>query len=73
MAEVYRESKFCGIDASAVFPEIIMPPNVDFAVANLAKTLPFPDNHFDFIFQRLLIMGLKNDDWNNVRQINNPI
>lgn len=68
MAETYRESSFVGVDSSAVFPEKIRPPNVEFAVANLAKNIPFPDNYFDFIFERLLILGFKSEDWDNVRQ-----
>lgn len=70
MAEDYRESKFIGIDSSAIFPESIRPPNVDFVIANLTKTLPFPDDSFDYIYQRLLIMGLKSDDWYHVRYKN---
>lgn len=67
MAETYKSSKFIGMDSSAVFPENIKPGNVEFAVGNLSKTLPFPDNHFDFAFQRFLILGLTKKDWENVR------
>lgn len=68
MAETYRASNFVGMDSSAVFPENIKPGNVDFVVGNLSKQLPFPDNHFDYSFQRLLIAGLTKDGWNNVIQ-----
>lgn len=68
LAEVYPKSKFYGVDASCVFPENIKPPNVQFLIGNIAKDLPFPDNQFDFIFQRLLFLGLTSDDWDNVRQ-----
>jgi ubiquinone/menaquinone biosynthesis C-methylase UbiE len=67
MAETYKESKFYGVDASSIFPDTTKPANADFVVANLAKSLPFPENHFDFIFQRLLIFGLRDEDWTNVR------
>lgn len=68
LAEVYPKSKFHGIDASCIFPENIKPPNVEFTIGNIAKEIPFPDNSFDFIFQRLLFLGLTSDDWDNVRQ-----
>jgi SAM-dependent methyltransferase len=67
MSETYRQSKFYGIYASAVFPENIKPRNVEFSIVNLRKEVPFQDNFFDFIFQRLLVFGLKDQDWENVR------
>ncbi|CAO3637739.1 unnamed protein product [Mucor hiemalis] len=63
MAEAYPLSKFYGIDASCVFPEDIKPANVEFIIGNIAKELPYDDNFFDFIHQRLLILGLTGDDW----------
>lgn len=67
MAEAYKESKFHGIDCSAIFPDNIKPSNVEFAVANLAKPLPFEDNFFDYIYQRLVFLGLTSEDWDNVK------
>lgn len=66
MAETYPRSTIYGIDASCVFPEDIKPVNVEFTIGNIAKELPFEDNFFDFIHQRLLIMGLTSDDWTMV-------
>ncbi|KAI9366264.1 S-adenosyl-L-methionine-dependent methyltransferase [Pilaira anomala] len=65
MGENYPQSKFYGIDASRVFPEDIKPANVDFVIGNIAKHIPFPDNTFDYIHQRLLFLGLTNNDWEN--------
>ncbi|KAL7319726.1 hypothetical protein PS15m_002826 [Mucor circinelloides] len=65
MGETYPNSKFHGIDASSVFPESIKPSNVEFCVTNIAEKIPFSDNTFDYIHQRLLILGLTNDDWEN--------
>lgn len=67
MAEAFPNSKFYGVDSSCVFPENIKPANVEFTVSNIAKELPFPDNTFDYIYQRLLFFGLTNEDWDNVR------
>lgn len=66
MAEAYKQSNFYGMDSSSVFPDNIKPPNVEFAVGNLAKTLPYEDNYFDYIYQRLVFLGLTNEDWDNV-------
>lgn len=66
MADAYPNSKFHGIDASLVFPQNIKPANVEFTICNIAKEIPFPDNTFDYIYQRLLVLGLTTEDWDNV-------
>jgi ubiquinone/menaquinone biosynthesis C-methylase UbiE len=66
IGETYPRSKIHGIDASCVFPENIKPANVDFVIANIAKNIPYDDNYFNFIFQRLLFLGLTEEDWINV-------
>ncbi|GAA5811120.1 hypothetical protein MFLAVUS_004549 [Mucor flavus] len=65
MGETYPRSTFHGIDASCVFPEDIKPANVEFVIGNIAKHIPYPDNTFDYIHQRLLFLGLTHDDWEN--------
>lgn len=66
MGDAYPNSKFIGIDVSALFPENIKPPNVEFITGNIAKNIPFDDNTFDYIHQRLVILGLTEKDWQNV-------
>lgn len=66
MAEQHPRSQFHGVDVSCVFPENIKPANVEFVIGNIAKHIPYPDNTFDYIHQRLLIFGLTNEDWENV-------
>ncbi|KAI8143713.1 S-adenosyl-L-methionine-dependent methyltransferase [Fennellomyces sp. T-0311] len=63
MAETYPQSKFYGLDISEVFPTAIKPVNCDFQVHNIAQPLPFPPNHFDYIFQRMVVLGLMRDEW----------
>ena len=46
-----------------VFPQEIKPPNVNFKVANVLEGLPFPDNSFDFVYVRLMLVGMKSDEW----------
>ena len=67
MAEMYPNSTFHGVDAYPVYPSEVKPQNCHFQPANVAEKLPFPDNHFDFIYQRLLIFGFTRTDWKNVR------
>ncbi|KAI9254607.1 S-adenosyl-L-methionine-dependent methyltransferase [Phascolomyces articulosus] len=63
MAKQYPQSKFNGLDISEVFPMEIKPVNAEFQAHNIAHSIPFPDNHFDFIHQRLLVMGLRETEW----------
>lgn len=67
MAEIYPASTFHGVDAYPVFPAEVKPLNCAFTLSNVAERLPYPDNHFDFIHQRLLIFGLTRTDWRNAR------
>ncbi|KAI7851536.1 S-adenosyl-L-methionine-dependent methyltransferase [Circinella umbellata] len=63
MSEMYPQSKFYGVDISLVFPTQIKPKNCEFSLHNLAEPLPFPDNYFRFVHQRLLVMGHLKADW----------
>lgn len=65
MSHTYPRSQFYGIDIAPQFPVTIKPPNCDFQVASLAEKLPFPDNFFDYIHQRLLVVALTKDGWHN--------
>jgi ubiquinone/menaquinone biosynthesis C-methylase UbiE len=67
MGETFPKSKFHGIDITGVFPESIMPANVDFTIGNISKHIPYPDNTFDYVHQRLLFAGLTHENWESVR------
>lgn len=66
MAEIYSTSMFHGIDLNPVFPQTNVPANIKFDVAKLGEPLPFPDNTFQFIHQRLVAIGLKAEEWDKV-------
>ncbi|KAI8143711.1 S-adenosyl-L-methionine-dependent methyltransferase [Fennellomyces sp. T-0311] len=66
MAGEYPESKFYGLDISPVFPTEGKPANTEFKVHNIAEEPAFPENYFDFIHQRLLVMGLRKAEWQTV-------
>lgn len=63
MAREYPKSHFTGIDVTDVFKDMPTPPNCRFLVANTLEGLPFPDNHFDFVFQRLHIFCFTKEGW----------
>lgn len=63
MSREYPKTQFYGCDISAVFPQTVKPQNCHFDVANILTGLPYPDNHFDFVHQRLLTAGFRANDW----------
>ncbi|KAG0308612.1 hypothetical protein BGZ97_013319 [Linnemannia gamsii] len=66
MANEFPDATVTGIDLSSVFPSAIIPGNCRFLQHNILEPLPFPDNHFDFVYQRLLISGLTVEGWAKV-------
>ena len=37
---------------------IPVPANVSFAFADVNKTLPFPNDHFDLVYARIILLGV---------------
>lgn len=68
MAKEFPNSKFHGVDISNFFPET-KPDNCEFVIGNLTETLPYEDNTFDYIHQRLLVFGLTKESWDLVSDI----
>ncbi|CAG8669129.1 4759_t:CDS:2, partial [Dentiscutata erythropus] len=62
----YPLTKVIGIDISPHQPTQIKPNNFEFIKANVHERLPFDDNSFDFVFQRLLILGHTKEKWPKV-------
>lgn len=58
MAHEFPKAEVYGVDISAIFPTEIKPNNCHFQLCNILDGLPFPDNTFDFIYQRLLVYAL---------------
>ncbi|CAG8494578.1 7869_t:CDS:2 [Scutellospora calospora] len=65
MATKYSKSEFIGIDISQMQPDENIPPNAKFIQANVLERLPFNDNTFDFIFQRILFAGIPRNKWSS--------
>lgn len=66
MAKEYPKSIFRGVDVSDFFPQKFKPDNCEFIIGNITETLPYEDNTFDYIHQRLLLLGLTNSSWDKV-------
>ncbi|KAI9021562.1 S-adenosyl-L-methionine-dependent methyltransferase [Phycomyces nitens] len=62
----YPGTHVTGIDIADIFPTTIRPKNVDFKLVNVLDGLPFPDNTFDFVHMRLLIVAFRRHEWNQV-------
>ncbi|KAF9404927.1 hypothetical protein BGZ94_003875 [Podila epigama] len=58
MSHEFPKAEIHGIDISPIFPAEIKPSNCHFHLCNILDGLPYPDNHFDFIYQRLLVYAL---------------
>jgi ubiquinone/menaquinone biosynthesis C-methylase UbiE len=63
MAIDHPEYHVTGVDMSDMFPTTIRPENVRFELHNIVHGLPFPDNSFDYVHMRLLIISLKTNEW----------
>lgn len=70
MAALFPQAKVVGLDITppaAVEADAPHPNNFVFISGNMLEGLPFPDNSFDFVHQRLVIVALPTDRW--VRQV----
>lgn len=64
MAHEFPPAELCGVDlALPQDGKIIFPPNCHFQAGNVLEGLPFEDNCFDFIHQRLLIFAIPLVRW----------
>lgn len=63
VATEYPEIDCIGIDMCDVFPKQIRPPNVRFEIANVLDGLPYPDNTFDFVSVRIMLVSLEAHQW----------
>ncbi|RUP43881.1 hypothetical protein BC936DRAFT_136586 [Jimgerdemannia flammicorona] len=64
MARDYPNTTFEATDIADVFRKNDVPENITFTIANTLKGLPFPDDHFDYIFQRCMLMSFSVREWN---------
>ncbi|GJJ74213.1 hypothetical protein EMPS_06571 [Entomortierella parvispora] len=60
MAHEFPNAEIHGIDLSPIYPtpetsDKVVPPNCHFQLCNVLDGVPFPDNHFDYVYMRLLV------------------
>ncbi len=70
MAMLFPQANVVGLDVTPPDPAgvaAMRQDNFAFVQGNMLEGLPFPDNSFDFVHQRLVIVALPTDQW--VRQI----
>ncbi|KAJ1566005.1 hypothetical protein HK096_004781 [Nowakowskiella sp. JEL0078] len=69
VAKKYPSAQFYGLDmATSLFNGVETYPNISFDQGNILVGLPYPDNHFDAVFQRMLILGIPKLKWDFVIQ-----
>ncbi|RIA87701.1 S-adenosyl-L-methionine-dependent methyltransferase [Glomus cerebriforme] len=66
LATEFSLASFTGVDISPVIPLTIKPKNVNFIQGNILDGLPFEDNTFDFVHQRLLVGAFPLNKWQDV-------
>ncbi|KAF9568340.1 hypothetical protein EC968_002951 [Mortierella alpina] len=60
MAQEFPTAEIHGVDISPIYPthetsDRPVPSNCHFRLCNVLDGLPYPDNYFDFVYQRLLV------------------
>lgn len=63
MAIDHPEFEMTGVDMADMFPTTIRPENVKFELLNILDGLPYPDNTFDFVHMRLMIIAFRSTEW----------
>ncbi|KAK9765110.1 hypothetical protein K7432_006811 [Basidiobolus ranarum] len=63
MANEFPNALFDGVDINDGIDAENLFPNFTFKQADIMKGLPYKDNTFDFVFQRLLVAGMPASAW----------
>ncbi|HET8840983.1 MAG TPA: class I SAM-dependent methyltransferase [Ktedonobacteraceae bacterium] len=64
MAQAFPNTQVIGVDLEPAGSEgVEIPANYQFQQANVLHGLPFADQTFDYVHQRLLIMGIPKSQW----------
>ncbi|KAI9276873.1 S-adenosyl-L-methionine-dependent methyltransferase [Phascolomyces articulosus] len=69
MCNQYPNSVFYAVDVVSTYETMVNNAkynNCKFICADVLKTLPFPDNHFDYIHQQLIVFGVQAHSWPNL-------
>ena len=66
MAYLFPRTHIVGVDISATALEYASSPTCTFCLADVLKGLPFPDQQFDYVHQRLLVAAIPAANWPGV-------
>lgn len=66
MAQEFPAAYVLGLDQESFPLNLPPPPNYRFVRANLLEGLPFEDQSFDYVHQRLLVAGIPASKWQTV-------
>jgi hypothetical protein len=59
VGDQYPAAEVLGVDLSPIQPSWV-PPNVKFMVDDLESPWLYPENHFDYVHSRHIVMAIKN-------------
>lgn len=68
MARLFPQAHIIGVDISAASLEYTSSPAYTFCLADVLKGLPFPDQQFEYVHQRLLVAAIPAAHWPGVIQ-----
>ncbi|RAQ97136.1 class I SAM-dependent methyltransferase [Thermogemmatispora tikiterensis] len=63
LAQQFPQAEVIGLDLEQVKPSVSPPPNYRFVQGDILQGLPFDDNSFDFVHQRLLVLAIPQAAW----------
>ncbi|WP_069802812.1 class I SAM-dependent methyltransferase [Thermogemmatispora onikobensis] len=63
LAHQFPHAEVVGLDLEQVKPSASPPPNYRFVQGDILQGLPFDDNSFDFVHQRLLVLAIPQAAW----------
>lgn len=66
MINDYPDCNYEGCDMVNIVAQKPTPKQFTFRIANVLEGLPYPDNTFDLVHLRLLVLALRYDEWPGV-------
>ncbi|KAG9287042.1 hypothetical protein G9A89_023006 [Geosiphon pyriformis] len=66
MASTYPNSHFTGIDIAPDCPNEIKPKNTKFSQINILEGLPYVNNHFDYVHQRMMSTSFTSKQYDEI-------
>jgi ubiquinone/menaquinone biosynthesis C-methylase UbiE len=66
MAQTFPFATIIGLDLEQIKTTGELPPNYAFVQGNVLEALPFPDDHFEYVHQRLMVAGMPSAQWPGV-------